>query len=64
MLHFFFVPLWVDCLEKMDLEIATEIIVLQPKKVIAFDRLFSSKDGLKANIALQMKDAGVEFRTI
>lgn len=35
-----------------------------PQKVIALDRLFEGNDQLKTNTALQMRDAGVEFRTI
>ena len=53
-------------LAKMDLDVAAEMITLQPqpKKVIALDRLFAGNDELKTNAALQMKDAGVEFKTI
>ena len=51
-------------LTKMDLEVATEIINAHPQKVIALDRLFANNDELKTNTALQMRDAGVEFRTI
>jgi len=53
-------------LTKMDLDVAAEMITLQPlpKKVIALDRLFAGNDELKTNTALQMKDAGVEFKTI
>ena len=54
----------VIALTKMDLEIAAEIIGLQPQKVIALDRLFAGNDELKTNVALQMRDAGVEFRTV
>jgi adenine-specific DNA-methyltransferase len=36
----------------------------KPKKFICLDRLFASNDQLKTNTALQMKDAGVEFKTI
>jgi len=54
----------VIALTKMSLEIATEIIGLKPQKVIALDRLFAGNDELKTNVALQMKDAGVEFKTI
>lgn len=51
------------------LEIATQDIVNavlsgQPKKVIALDRLFKGNDQLKTNTVLQMKDAGIEFKTI
>jgi len=50
----------------MDAEIAAKITDLSPKpqKVIALDRLFSGNDELKTNTALQMRDAGVGFRTI
>jgi adenine-specific DNA-methyltransferase len=54
----------VIALTKMDLEIAEKIIALQPKKVIALDRLFAGNDELKTNTALQMRDAGVEFRVV
>jgi len=51
------------------LEIATQEIVdsvlkEQPQKVIALDRLFTGNDQLKTNTALQMRDAGIEFKTI
>lgn len=51
------------------LEIATQeliglIIAEKPKKVIALDKLFKGNDQLKTNTVLQMKDAGVEFKTI
>lgn len=36
----------------------------RPKRVVCLDRLFAGNDQLKTNTALQMKDAGVEFRTI
>jgi adenine-specific DNA-methyltransferase len=48
----------------MNLEIATEMSSLKPQKVIALDRLFAGNDELKTNVALQMKDAGVEFRVV
>jgi len=53
-------------LTDMNLDIAAEIISLQPtpQKVIALDKLFAGNDELKTNTALQMKDAGVEFKTI
>jgi len=54
----------VIALTKMDFDIAAEIIDLQPQKVIALDRLFEGNDELKTNIVLQMRDAGVEFKTI
>ena len=51
-------------LEKVDEQIITEVLSKQPKKVIALDRIFKGNDQLKTNTALQMKDAGVEFKTI
>ncbi len=40
------------------------IISDKPKKVIILDELFENNDQLKTNTALQMKDAGIEFRTM
>jgi hypothetical protein len=51
-------------LTKMDLEVAAKIIELQPQKAITLDRLFAGNDELKTNTALQMMDAGVEFREV
>ncbi len=51
-------------LEKVDERIITDVLDKYPKKVIALDRIFNGNDQLKTNTALQMKDAGVEFKTI
>ncbi len=51
-------------LEKVSQEIITEVMSEYPKKVIALDKLFKGNDQLKTNTVLQMKDAGVEFKTI
>jgi adenine-specific DNA-methyltransferase len=51
-------------LEKVSQEIVTEVMSKQPKKVIALDKLFKGNDQLKTNTVLQMKDAGIEFKTI
>lgn len=51
-------------LEKATQEIVTEVLNENPQKVIALDRLFKGNDQLKTNTALQMKDAGIEFKTI
>lgn len=51
-------------LEKVNEQIITEVLSEYPKKVIALDRIFNGNDQLKTNTALQMKDAGVEFKTI
>jgi len=51
-------------LEKVNEQIIMEVLSEYPKKVIALDRIFNGNDQLKTNTALQMKDAGVEFKTI
>jgi adenine-specific DNA-methyltransferase len=51
-------------LENITQKAIDSIIERKPKKVIALDRLFAGNDQLKTNTVLQMKDAGVEFRTI
>jgi len=51
-------------LENITQKMIDNIIAKNPKKVIALDRLFAGNDQLKTNTALQMKDAGIEFRTI
>jgi adenine-specific DNA-methyltransferase len=51
-------------LEKATQEIIGAILKEKPQKVIALDRLFKGNDQLKTNTTLQMKDAGIEFKTI
>jgi adenine-specific DNA-methyltransferase len=51
-------------LEKVDQSIITAVMGEKPKKVIALDKLFQGNDQLKTNTVLQMKDAGIEFKTI
>ncbi len=51
-------------LEKVSQEIITEVMSKHPKKVIALDKLFKDNDQLKTNTVLQMRDAGIEFKTI
>lgn len=51
-------------LEVIDQAIIEEILKLQPKNVIALDKLFVGNDQLKTNTVLQMKDANIEFRTV
>ena len=41
-----------------------EVIHLKPQKVIALDKLFEGNDQLKTNTVLQMKDSGIDFKTI
>ena len=54
----------VFVLEEANQEIFNAILEENPQKVIALDKLFKGNDQLKTNIALQMKDAGIEFKTI
>jgi adenine-specific DNA-methyltransferase len=54
----------VMMLEKATQEIIDKVIALKPTKVIALDKLFKGNDQLKTNTVLQMKDAGIEFKTI
>ena len=51
-------------LEKVDEEIIKAVTARKPKKVITLDRLFKNNDQLKTNTALQMKDAGIEFKVV
>ena len=51
-------------LEKTSQEIIDSVIAEKPVKVIALDKLFTGNDQLKTNTVLQMKDAGIEFKTI
>lgn len=51
-------------LENATQEIIDTVIAEKPTKVIALDKLFKGNDQLKTNTVLQMKDAGIEFKTI
>lgn len=51
-------------LEKVDQTIVKKVMNAYPKKVIVLDKLFEGNDQLKTNTVLQMKDAGIEFKTI
>lgn len=51
-------------LEKANQELIDTVIASKPQKVIALDKLFKGNDQLKTNASLQMKDAGIEFKTI
>jgi len=51
-------------LEKANQEIIDAVIASNPQKVIALDKLFKGNDQLKTNASLQMRDAGIEFKTI
>ena len=51
-------------LDSASQEIINDALNEKPNKVIALDRLFEGDDQLKTNTALQMRDAGIEFKTI
>ena len=51
-------------LEKASQAIVDSVLKEKPLKVVALDKLFTGNDQLKTNTVLQMKDAGVEFKTI
>jgi len=51
-------------LETINTEIIKTVIGIKPQKVITLDRLFHNNDQLKTNTALQMKDAGIEFKVV
>jgi len=54
----------IICLSKINESLVKEIVKHLPKKCICLDVLFAKNDQLKTNTVLQMKDAGVEFKTI
>jgi adenine specific DNA methylase Mod len=54
----------VLALSKISEKAIKEITKLKPKKFICLDSLFSGNDQLKTNTALQLKDAGIDFKTI
>ena len=51
-------------LESADQPTIDYVLSLHPEKVIALDNLFSGNDQLKTNTALQLRDAGIHFKTI
>lgn len=51
-------------LESVDQDMIDYVLSLHPQKVIALDNLFSGNDQLKTNTALQLRDAGIHFKTI
>lgn len=51
-------------LESADQSTIDYVLSLHPEKVIALDNLFAGNDQLKTNTALQLRDAGITFKTI
>ncbi len=60
----FVVDLITSIFEQANNKIIKSVIKQNPKKVITLDRLFNNNDQLKTNTALQMKDAGIEFKVV
>lgn len=54
----------IIALTEINQTVIDKILSDKPKKVIALDKLFAGNDQLKTNAVLQMRDAGVEFKTI
>jgi len=51
-------------LDEMNPALVEEIISSRPQKVITLDKLFAGNDQLKTNTVIQMKDAGIDFKTV
>jgi len=51
----------IECITQATVD---KMIALQPQKVITLDILFKDNDQLKTNTVLQMRDAGIDFKTI
>lgn len=51
-------------LENYHAEMLITLLSQQPIKVFALDKIFAGNDALKANTALQLKDAGIAFETL
>jgi len=54
----------IIALDAMNDKLVEQIIAAKPQKVITLDSLFTGNDQLKTNTVLQMRDAGVDFKTI
>ena len=54
----------IIALDAMNEKLIEQIIAANPQKVITLDSLFTGNDQLKTNTVLQMRDAGVDFKTI
>jgi len=54
----------IIALDAMNEKLVEQIIAAKPQKVIILDSLFTGNDQLKTNTVLQMRDAGVDFKTI
>ena len=54
----------IIALDAMNEKLIDQIIAAKPQKVITLDSLFTGNDQLKTNTVLQMRDAGVDFKTV
>ncbi|MBI5634199.1 MAG: site-specific DNA-methyltransferase [Nitrospirae bacterium] len=54
----------IIALDVMNEKLIEQIIAAKPQKVITLDSLFTGNDQLKTNTVLQMRDAGIDFKTI
>jgi len=54
----------VITISKIDEKIVDSILEVKPQIFITLDKLFENNDQLKTNTALQMKDAGIEFKVV
>ena len=54
----------IIALDAVNDKLVEQIIAAKPQKVITLDSLFTGNDQLKTNTVLQMRDAGVDFKTI
>jgi len=53
------------CLEDhVDEELMRAVVELEPERFVCLDTAFDGNDKLKTNTVLQMKDNGIEFRTV
>ncbi|CAN5869031.1 hypothetical protein BH23ACT11_BH23ACT11_29230 [soil metagenome] len=57
--------LLVVCMEDhVDEELVRAVAELEPQRFVCLDAAFDGNDKLKTNAVLQMKDSGIEFRTV
>lgn len=54
----------IIALDVVNEKVVEQIIAAKPQKVITLDNLFTGNDQLKTNTVLQMRDAGIDFKTI
>ena len=55
---------WLSLFQRLMKKIVDSILEDKPQIFITLDKLFKNNDQLKTNTALQMKDAGIEFKVV